>query len=77
LPLVFPRPLIFPVCGSISAARPLISGSLTQRFGQIFSCYFSAVSHWSAAHSGLDFVGAAAFLVSTRRYLFLDIWISA
>jgi hypothetical protein len=37
----FCSPLVILVCGSVSAARPLIFGSLTQRLGQIFGCYFA------------------------------------
>jgi hypothetical protein len=70
----FCSPLVILVCGSVSAARPLISGSLTQGSARFSATVFCAVSHWSAACSGLDFVAAAALLVSARRYLFWPVW---
>jgi hypothetical protein len=74
LPPVFARPLWFScVVRSLQLARsfPVPSPKARLDFRLLFFC---AVSHWSAACSGLDFVATAALLVSARRYLFWPVW---
>jgi hypothetical protein len=69
----FCSPLVILVRGSVSAAHPLISGSLTQVSAR-FSATVFLRRFRSAACSGLDFIAAATLLVSARRYLFWPVW---